>query len=256
MQFSANLGFLWVDRPLPDRIHAAKAAGFSAVECHFPYETPTEHVVAALHDTGLKMLSLNTRPGDPAAGEFGLCALPGREVEARDAIIEAVSYANAVDASAVHVMAGSNGDMAVFRRALDFACEAAAASDLQVLIEPLNPFDVPGYLYSRTDQAAALIADMGHANLALMFDCYHVARTEGCVLRRFRAVKHLVGHVQFAAVPDRGAPDHGEVDYAILLPQLAAEGWTRPFGAEYRPDGPTDDGLDWLTRLGPEGGIY
>ena len=30
MKVSANLGFLWNDRPLPDAIHAAKAAGLVA----------------------------------------------------------------------------------------------------------------------------------------------------------------------------------------------------------------------------------
>jgi len=58
--FSANLGFLWADLPLPAAIRAAKAAGFDAVECHWPYATPPAEITAALKDTGLEMLGLNT----------------------------------------------------------------------------------------------------------------------------------------------------------------------------------------------------
>ena len=76
-EFSANLGFLWTDRSLPEAIHAAQAAGFSAVECHWPFETPAQDVRAALHATGVPMLGLNTVRGNP--GENGLAALPGRE---------------------------------------------------------------------------------------------------------------------------------------------------------------------------------
>lgn len=47
-RFSANLGFLWTDRPLPQAIRAAKAAGFAAVECHFPYAVPPAEVARAL----------------------------------------------------------------------------------------------------------------------------------------------------------------------------------------------------------------
>ena len=66
MKFSANLGFLWNDRSLPDAIRAAKVAGFDAVECHWPFDVPAAEVFAALEETGLTMLGLNTRllPGD------------------------------------------------------------------------------------------------------------------------------------------------------------------------------------------------
>ncbi|MGJ8617909.1 MAG: TIM barrel protein, partial [Sulfitobacter sp.] len=106
MKFSANLGFLWNDRPLPDAIRAARAAGFDAVECHWPYDVPASDVADALHETDLKMLGLNTRRGDVAAGDNGLCAISGREAEARAAIDEAIVYASAIGALNIHVMAG------------------------------------------------------------------------------------------------------------------------------------------------------
>lgn len=250
--FSANLGFLWADRALPDAIRAANAAGFDAVECHWPYDTPASDVAAALAETGLAMLGLNTRRGDVAAGENGLAALPGREDEARAAIDEALAYADAIGAGAVHVMAGkAEGPeaRAVFAANLQYASARAAEAGRTILIEPLNPVDAPGYFLNNTAQAAALIAEIAAPNLKLMFDCYHVGRSEGDVIARLRAVWPVIGHIQFAAVPDRGPPDQGDLDYTAVFAEIAVRGWHGPLGAEYRPPGDTGASLGWMSSL-------
>lgn len=251
-RFSANLGFLFTEHALPDAIRAAHRAGFDAVECHWPYDTPAADVAAALAETGLPMLGLNTRRGDVAAGETGLAALPGREDDARAAIDEAIDYALRIGAQSVHVMAGrAHGPQAekAFIANLTYACDTAAAHGLILLIEPLNRFDAPGYFLATTQQAADLIDTINRPNLRLMFDCYHVGRTEGDVVTRLRALYPLIGHIQFASVPDRGAPDHGRLDYADVFAAIAALGWSRPLGAEYSPDGRTGASLDWMTDL-------
>lgn len=251
-RFSANLGFLWTDRPLPDAIRAAAAAGFDAVECHWPYDLPVGELRRALDETGLPMLSLNTRRGNVERGENGLAALPGRRAEARAAVDEALDHAEALGAAAVHVMAGASSGKAAeaaFVETLLYACDRAAGAGRIILIEPLNRFDAPGYFLNTTAQAAELIERIDAPNLRLMFDCYHVGRTEGDVSGRLRALMPMIGHIQFAAVPDRGPPDHGTVEYGTLFEEIAAMGWDRPLGAEYRPGGPTDDTLGWMARL-------
>ncbi len=251
LRFSANLGFLWTDRPLIDAILAAKAAGFAAVECHWPYDVPAAEVGKALRGTGLPMLGLNTVRGDATAGENGLAALPGRLVEARAAIDQALGYAQAVGAGNVHVMAGNSAGAeaeAIFAENLRYA-SAAAGPDRVILIEPLNPWDAPGYFLRTTDQAAKIIDQIGAPNLKLMFDCYHVARTEGDVLARLEALLPIIGHIQFAGVQDRGRPDAGALDYAEVFERVAALGWQTPLGAEYRPDGPTEETLGWMESL-------
>jgi len=247
MKFSANLGFLWNEHSLPDAIRAAKNAGFDAVECHWPYEVPIEATRAALDETGLPMLGLNTRRGDLEAGENGLSALPSRMGEARAAIDEAIAYAEAVEAQAIHVMAGVTADEAarqVFIDNLKYACEAA--ENKTILIELLNPFDAPGYFLRTTEQAVQIIEDVGSENLKMMFDCYHVGRTESDVLKRLRVCLPNVGHIQFASVPDRGAPDGGELDYSWLLGEISKLDWSAPLGAEYKPMGSTEESLKWL----------
>jgi 2-dehydrotetronate isomerase len=250
MKFSANLGFLWNDSPLPDAIRAAKAAGFDAVECHWPYDVPAEQTKAALTETGLCMLGLNTRRGNTAIGENGLAALSGREADARAAIDEALAYAQAISASAVHVMAGnSSGPRA--RRAfcdnLAYACDKAGAATT-ILIEPLNHYNAPGYFLNSTAQAADIIREVAKSNLKLMFDFYHIQIMEGDVTRRFEMLLPLIGHVQIAAVPDRGTPDHGELDFTYVLPRIAALGWTHAIGAEYLPENKAAPDTSWLAR--------
>ena len=250
--FSANLGFLWNDLPLPDAIRAASMAGLDAVECHWPYDVPAEDVAAALAETGLPMLGLNTRRGDLDAGENGVAALPGREDDARAFIDEAITYAVAIQASNIHVMAGFATGQAAhdsFIANLDYACTAAATHGITILIEPLNHYDAPGYFLNGTAQAKAIIDEVGASNLKLMFDCYHIQRLEGNLTNKLTDLLPVIGHIQFASVPDRGAPDHGEINYQHIYAHLATLGYDAPLGAEYKPDGDTDKSLGWLRNV-------
>lgn len=253
MRYSANLGFLFTDLPLPQAIHAAKDAGFDAVECHFPYDVPVADVAQALAETGLTMLGLNTWPGDKAAGDFGLAALTGREDEARAAIKQAVDYAVATGTKAIHVMAGrtDGGEAAeaTFRANLAYACDMAAPHDITILIEPINTRDVPRYHLSRTDHAVRLIGALGKPNLKLMYDCYHMQIMQGDQATNLRELLPVIGHIQIAAVPDRGEPDQGEIDYLWLMQELGRLGYGAPVGAEYKPRAGTLAGLGWLKRF-------
>ncbi|NKC04227.1 hydroxypyruvate isomerase family protein [Brucella haematophila] len=250
--FSANLGFLWQELPLPDAIRAAKAAGFDAVECHWPYNFDAGAVAAALRETGLTMLGLNTSRGNVEAGDNGLAAIPGRENEAQAAIRQAVDYAVAIGALNIHVMAGkAEGEAAhrTFVANLAYACEQAAAHDITILIEPLNHRDAPGYFLKTSGQAIVIINQVAASNLKLMFDCYHLQIMEGDISKRLEALQPHIGHVQIAAVPDRAEPDHGELDYRHIVRLLDTLGYEKPVGAEYRPKTTTDAGLSWLSEL-------
>ncbi len=252
MKFSANLGFLWNDRSLPDAIRAAKIAGFDAVECHWPFEVSSLDIKAALEETGLIMLCLNTRRGDVEAGESGLSAIPGREVEARAAIDEAISYAIMINAKNIHVMAGfASGDAAqkTFVANLEYACKQAMQHSITILIEPLNKYDAPGYFLTTTKQALSVMDLVSASNIKLMFDCYHVQLMEGDLTHRIKALMPRIGHIQFASVPDRGPPDHGEVAYTYIFKIVKKLGYAAPLGAEYKPQGNTDASLGWMSNV-------
>lgn len=252
MRFSANLGFLWTELALPEAIRAAGAAGFDAVECHWPYAEAVDAINDALAESGLTMLGLNTRRGEPQSGDMGLAALPQRREEAQAAIVEAIDYARQIAAPRVHVMAGiAQGESAhrCFVDNLRFACDRAQACGITILVEPLNRHDAPGYFLSTTDQAVSVMDDVAMPNIRLMFDCYHVQRTEGDVTYRLKTLLPRIGHIQFAGVPDRGPPDRGELDYACVFDLIDSLGWDVPLGAEYRPGGETAASLGWMQTL-------
>ena len=247
--FSANLGFLWTDRPLADAIRAAHHSGFDAVECHFPYQESVSDVLAALHETSFKMLGLNTVRGPKNAG---MAALPGWQSEAQASIDQALTYANQISASNVHVMAGQiDGQAAenMYLENLRYASDQAYNYDVTILIEPLNPFDMPNYFLRDTTHALDIIQQLGRSNIKLMFDCYHVGRAEGDVIQRFDACLKSIGHVQFASVPDRGPPHQGSVDYKKVFIHIDRSGWSQPLGAEYIVSGPTENSLGWMSSI-------
>jgi hydroxypyruvate isomerase len=249
MRFSANLGFLWAELPLLDAIRAAKAAGFDAVECHWPFATPAADVRAVLNETGLRMLGLNTSRGDVSVGENGLAALPERGDDARAAIDDAIAYALAIGCGSVHVMAGfASGPAAseTFVANLGYACTQAAPHGITILIEPLNRYDAPGYFLTTTTQAINLIDTVRAPNLKLMFDCYHVQLMEGDLGHKLNGLSPYIGHIQFASVPDRGPPTTGEVNYPHIFEVIGSLGYDKPLGAEYKPKGPTEETLFWL----------
>ena len=247
MKFSANLGFLWNDLSLPEAIHAAKRAGFDAVECHWPYAYDAQEVKAALQETGLQMLGLNTVRGNE--GENGLSALVGREAEARTAIDQAIEYAVAIDTKNIHVMAGfAKGQDAhnTFVSNLRYACDKAEDFGITILIEPLNHYDAPKYFLSKTGQAKTIIEEVGFTNIKLMFDCYHVQLMEGDLSNRLQKLQPIIGHIQFASIPDRGTPDYGEVNYHHVFKAIEDMGYDAPLGAEYKSVEPTDETLGWM----------
>ncbi len=254
-RFAANLSMMFTERPFLDRFQAAKAAGFDAVECWFPTEYGRREIADRLTDLNLPMVVINTAYG--AGEEWGLAALPGREGAFRESIDEALEHAAALGNCSVHVMAGLAGQVSrdaaldTYKANLEHAVRRAEGSGIQLLIEPLNRHDRPGYLLSSVGQAAEIIESTGLHDLKIMFDCYHVEMEDGDLLARMRGIWPKIGHIQIAGVPTRGAPTDGRVDYAALFEEIDRLGWAGWVGAEYRPTGITEESLGWLPARRP-----
>jgi len=253
-KFSANLGFLWTELSLPDAICRAKAAGFEAVECHLPYDFDPGDVKAALDETGMTMIGLNTRLGANGADDFGVTSLPGRQQEARDLIDEAIAYGVKIGVLNVNCVAGKSHGApeaeGVYRDNLAYAAAGAARHGLGIVIEPINQRDAPGYHLRSAEAGIETIKAVSADNLKLMFDFYHTQIMQGDLIERVRTTLPYIGHIQIAAVPDRSEPDRGEVNYPEVLAALDDMGWTGWVGAEYRSRTTTDEGLGWMGAYG------
>jgi 2-dehydrotetronate isomerase len=253
-RFAANIQFLFNEYPFLDRFEAAKRAGFKAVECQSPYDHSIGALKESLGSTGLYLALINTRPGDPAIDGFGLGAMAGREAEFQQRVDQALNYADALGVPKIHAMAGDCGDTSenarCFVNNIREAGEKAAERGKIILIEPLNPRDRPNYFLQATTRAADFVVEIGLANVKLQFDAYHVQIIEGEVVHRLKQLAPLIGHVQIAGVPARAEPDEGEIDYPAFFKALDEVGYDGWVGAEYRPRGRTENGLDWAKPYG------
>ncbi len=249
-RFSANLGFLWSDKPLLERIELAAHNGFQAIELHWPYDTSATEVRAACERLNLTLLAANTPLGRP--GESGLAALPGREADFKASFKLSMDWCLASGATAIHVMAGviepAQRALAfeTMVRNLQWAADLAASSGLTLLLEALNPRDKPDYLYATQAQSNAVREATERSNVKLMFDVYHVGVAEGDVLTKLALFMPHIGHIQIAAVPSRAEPDEGEINYPVVIERIDALGYTGWIGAEYRARTTVEAGLGWM----------
>lgn len=258
-RFAANLSLLYGERAFLDRFAAAAADGFAGVEYLFPYAFAARDIAQRLADAGLVQVLFNAPPGDWDTGERGMACLPGREAEFRSGFMRALEYAQALQCSRVHVMAGSAPRDAererladCYRANLAWAAQQAQGVGVQVLIEPINPRDFPGYFLTRQDEAHAIVQELAYSNLKVQMDLYHCQIVEGDVTMKIRRwlPTGQVGHLQIAGVPDRHEPDTGELRYPYVLDVFdevaAACDWQGWVGCEYRPRAATREGLAWM----------
>jgi 2-dehydrotetronate isomerase len=134
-------------------------------------------------------------------------------------------------------------------RNLRFACEEAQAQGVTIMIEPINPRDIPGYFLTTQAEAHAIREEVGMPNLKLQMDLYHAQIVEGDLSEKIRRYLPHVGHLQIAGVPGRHEPDLGEINYAFLFRLLDELKYTGYIGCEYHPERSTIEGLTWMYKL-------
>jgi 2-dehydrotetronate isomerase len=252
-RFAANLSMMFTEVPFLDRFEAAAKAGFTAVEFLFPYDYPAEEIGKRLKDHGLTQALFNLPPGNWDAGEKGFASLPDRFADLQKSLHTALPYAKATGVKRVHLMAGiARRDdphaVAAFGKSVAAAAEFFAPHGLDVVIEPINSRNVPGYFLNDFMFARDFVVDMKIPNLKLQFDIYHCQIIHGDVTMRLREMMPVVGHVQIASIPSRNEPDGEELNYPFLFDELDRLGYQGFVGCEYNPRGKTTDGLGWFKR--------
>jgi hydroxypyruvate isomerase len=252
-RFAANLSMMFTEVPFPERFERAARAGFAAVEFLFPYEFAANDVARWLTDNGLDSVLFNTPPGDWANGERGCASIPGREQEFLDGLDRALEYADRLGTPRLHVLAGRMPDGAnrerhrqTYVHNLGAAVQRAAPVGRELLIEPINPRDIPGFFLNSQKEAHELREEIGSPHLKVQMDFYHAQIVGGDLATTFRTHAGGIGHIQVAGVPERNEPDRGEVNYGYLFDLIDELGYAGWIGCEYRPSGRTEDGLGWL----------
>ncbi len=270
-KFAANLTMMYPELPFLDRFEAAAKDGFKAVEYLFPYAYAPEELASRLKINGLQQVLFNLPPGGVDAnsidtawntGTRGIACIPGREAELLAGATLALRYAEALECPRLHMMAGlvpadkSKSDVrSTYINNAQAAGSLAAKNGLDLLLEPINNRDIPGFFLNRQDEAHALISEIGQPNVKVQMDLYHCQIVEGDVAMKIRQYLPTgkVGHFQIAGVPERHEPDIGEINYPYLFDLIDSLGYDGWIGCEYKPrlgfqTGGTSTGLGWLQR--------
>ena len=258
-RFAANLSMLFTEAPFLDRFALAHEAGFEAVEFLFPYVCASEQISERLRRYQLQLVLFNLPAGDWAAGDRGMACDPRRADEFKASVQLALEYATELNIRQVHCMAGKTpGGLAPERARetyidnLRHTADAFAPHGINVLIEPINHYDIPGYFLNHSRQALDIIAEANRPNLFLQYDIYHMQRMEGELANTIRANLPMIKHLQLADTPGRHEPGTGEINYRYLfgvLDELGYDGW---IGCEYTPQNGTAAGLGWRAALAPQ----
>lgn len=254
-RFAANLGFLFTEHPFLDRFAAAGAAGFKAVEFAQPYIHPSAEIASRLRDHGLEMILVNLPMGDRSKGDFGIGCRPGREAEFRASVAKGIEYAHALGIPRLNCISGTvapGEDRATLRKTLisnlRYAAGEFKAAGLDLVVEPLNTTDNPGFFVSRSPECVAILEEVGADNIGLQCDIYHTVMMGDDPAAILAQCWPWIRHIQFADAPGRGEPGSGKIDFAPLFAQIDAQGYGGWVSAEYRPKQRTEETLSTFLR--------
>jgi hydroxypyruvate isomerase len=252
-RFAANLSMLFTDAPLADRIDRAAKAGFAAVEVQFPYELPAATLRARLDANGIPMVLHNLPAGDWAAGDRGIACHPRRISEFQDGVGQAIDYARLLGCGRLNCLAGIAPDGVTHDKAqetlienLRFAAAVSKRAGIELVLEPINTRDTPGFMVATTRAGLAVIEAVGSDNLRLQYDIYHAQVMEGDLARTLQEHLPQIAHIQLADNPGRHEPGTGEINFPFLLQHIDRIGYAGWVGCEYKPSGRSEDSFGWL----------
>ena len=252
-RFAANLTMLFTEVPFLERFALAKIGGFKAVEFLFPYAFEVQDIQTALDRNALKLVLHNLPAGDWDAGERGIACLPERVAEFRSGVTKAIDYASALGVPQLNCLAGKAPAGAdpkllhdTFVNNLQYAASELKKAGIQLLIEPINTFDIPGFYLSKTEQGIAILDAVAAENAFLQYDIYHAQRMEGELGNTIQKYLSRIGHIQLADNPGRNEPGTGEIHYAYLFDLIDRLGYSGYIGCEYKPLKTTEAGLGWM----------
>jgi hydroxypyruvate isomerase len=106
-----------------------------------------------------------------------------------------------------------------------------------LVLEPLKAPENGEYpLRSLSDADAVrrrVLEERGVSNIALLFDSFHLAGNGAPLEESFLAFSDVIGHVQYADFPGRGAPGTGSIDFPSLTGVIEASGYDGYIGCEF-----------------------
>ncbi len=245
--------------PFIQRFAEAAKVGFKGVEFLFPYAHSPDELAECAQKNGLEVVLHNLPAGDFAGGERGVALDPKRQGEFQEGVGQAVVYAKALGCKQLNCLVGLR-DAALSEATMQktlvdnlrFAAEILDTEGIRLLVEPLNSQDVPHFYLVHSQDALDVFDAVGHPNVYLQYDIYHMQIIEGNLARTIQNHLPRIAHMQLADNPGRHEPGTGEIHYPRLFEMIDTMGYTGWIGCEYLPQKTTLASLTWakpyLTR--------
>ena len=253
MQFAANLSMLFTEVELIKRFQLAKKNGFQLVEVQFPYSLSIDQLKNEINEQKLQLVLHNLPAGNWQAGDRGIACQKERQQEFLEGLEMAIEYANALGVKKLNCLSGIQAKNSTDEKTQEIFCEnlIIAAKQLkpfniELLIEPINTIDIPGFYLSKPSQAFQLVQDLNIENLKVQYDIYHAQKSEGNIVETIRKNIHQIGHIQFADNPGRHEPGTGELNWGFIFNKIKELGYDQYLAAEYIPSQLTENTFNWL----------
>ncbi|MBW9109292.1 TIM barrel protein [Microbacterium ureisolvens] len=244
-QLAPNIELLFTEAgDYHDRVRAAAAAGFDAVEMWGPTgvdapATPKDlpALKAALQETGTQLTAQLAEP------RTQFMIPPWDHSEFYRKLDEGVAIAQ--DLGCPRIVVGSGTGFGGWKRQVQLdklieiyqkAIAQIEGSGIALVLEPVNVrVDHPGSLLDRTAEAVYVARGVASPQFGVLYDIYHSAVEGEDMAAELRNAGDLVKYVQLADAPGRGEPGTGSLDWAERLGILRASGYDGPIGLEYYP---------------------
>jgi hydroxypyruvate isomerase len=249
-QLAPNIELLFTEAgpETADRVRAAAAAGFDAVEMWGTTGKDVDALAKALAETGVALTSVLAEPRTNFT-------LPGTDLgpffEGLDRGVE-----HARQLGCPRIVLGSGIGFPGMKRPQNLdrlvevfsqSVERTQGSGVKLVLEPVNTrVDHPGALLDRTADAVAVARGVDSDSFGILYDVYHSITEGEDPATELANAAGVVDYVQIADVPGRGEPGSGDLDWAAHLAVLRASGYAGPIGLEYFP---TVESVTSLTRI-------
>jgi hydroxypyruvate isomerase len=251
--YAPNIEILYTQHAdFADRIRAAAADGFTAVEMWMTSPHDLSALAAAAAETGVRISSVIAEP------RFTF-TMPGADFNVFfDGLRDSISRAKTLGAPRVVLGSGMGFPGKKRQQQLDElvavfkdAAAIAEAEGIQLVLEPVNTrVDHPGALLDRTAEAIYIAQNVASPNFKVLYDIYHSSVEGEDVLGILREHSDLIGYIQLADAPGRGEPGSGKIDWKPILAAVDASGYSEVVGLEYYPTKDTTESLAYLRSLG------
>lgn len=250
LRYACELNWLDKELTVPQRLDLFHKHGFQAVEYNGLLRHPLSEVEQIRKELDARGMDFGIFVANPGGWNRAGVVDPAQHPAFLEELRKTLEYHKVIRNKSVTTLTGPalpGVSRSTQRRScvLGFkkAAEVLAGTELALVVEPLNHIDHPGFFMTRADELAEVIAQVGSANVRMLYDFYHLQVTQGNLIRDFLQYYDLIGYIQTGDVPGRKEPGTGETNYRNVFKAVYEKGYRGIIGMEHGWSAPGMDGF-------------